>query len=187
MPELADIFRRAGPRYRAVHAGQMLPSHQRAMRDIAECRTSALGSSLYHCDDCGALDYRYHSCPNRHCPKCQKERAQDWLQRTRERLLDQTRHEVQARPVYSLRASGNPDDCRWSQLGNQSTTNQHGLVGRRRSESIGITATSTTATIPSVSAPPASRSTPQAAAQRTVITRHIAFIASTPSKIVDAI
>jgi len=87
MLELADIFRAAGPRYREVHAGQMLPSHRRAMDDILSCRTAALGGSLYRCDDCGALEYSYHSCRNRHCPKCQEERAQDWLQRTRARLL----------------------------------------------------------------------------------------------------
>jgi len=85
--ELADIVRAAGPRYQEAHAGQMLPSHHRAMRDIAACRTSALGGSLYQCDDCGALDYSYHSCRNRHCPKCQEERAQDWLTRVRARLL----------------------------------------------------------------------------------------------------
>jgi len=85
--ELADIVRAAGPRYREVHAERMLPSHHRALRDIVACRTSALGGSLYQCDDCGALDYRYHSCRNRHCPKCQDERAQHWLTRVRARVL----------------------------------------------------------------------------------------------------
>ena len=87
MLELADIVRAAGPRYREVHAGQMRPSHHRTMQDIVACRTPALGGSLYRCDACRALDYRYHSCRNRHCPKCQEERAQDWLDRTRARLL----------------------------------------------------------------------------------------------------
>lgn len=87
MLELADIFRAAGPRYREVHAERLLPSHHRAMRDIVACRTPVLGGSLYRCDDCGALDYSYHSCRNRHCPKCQEERAQDWLERIRARLL----------------------------------------------------------------------------------------------------
>ena len=87
MLELADIFRAAGPRYREVHAGRLLPSHRRAMDDIVTCRTNERGGSLYACDDCGALDYAYHSCRNRHCPKCQEERAQAWLQRTQARLL----------------------------------------------------------------------------------------------------
>ena len=87
MLELADIFRAVLPRYQGAHAGQLLPSHRRAMDDIVQGRTSALGGSLYACDDCGAIDYAYHSCRNRHCPKCQEERAQDWLERVRQRML----------------------------------------------------------------------------------------------------
>ena len=87
MLTLADIFRAAGPAYIEAHAGRMLPSHRRAMDDIVACRTPALGGSLYRCDDCGALEYAYHSCRNRHCPTCQEDRAQDWLERVRARLL----------------------------------------------------------------------------------------------------
>ena len=87
MPELAEILRVAGLAYAQAHAERMLPSHHRAMRDIVACRTPALGGSLYRCDDCGALDYAYHSCRNRHCPKCQADRAQQWLERLRARLL----------------------------------------------------------------------------------------------------
>ena len=85
--ELAGIVRSAGPAYVEAHAGQLLPSHRRALNDIARCRTPALGGSLYRCDDCGTLDYRYHSCRNRHCPKCQEDRAQAWLERVRTRML----------------------------------------------------------------------------------------------------
>ena len=87
MLELADIVRAAGPAYVHAHAGQLLPSQRRALDDIVQCRTPTLGGSLYQCDDCGALDYRYHSCRNRHCPKCQDDRAQHWLARVQQRLL----------------------------------------------------------------------------------------------------
>ena len=87
MVELADIVRAAGPAYVATHAGALLPSQRRALTDLVQCRTAVLGGSLYRCDDCGALDYRYHSCRNRHCPKCQADRAQQWLARVRARLL----------------------------------------------------------------------------------------------------
>jgi len=85
--ELADIVRAAGPAYVATHAGELRPSQRRALTDIVQCRTAALGGSLYRCDDCGVLDYRYHSCRNRHCPKCQADRAQQWLAHVQERLL----------------------------------------------------------------------------------------------------
>jgi hypothetical protein len=87
MLELADIFREAGPAYRAAHASRLLPSHRRAMDDIVQCRTAALGGSVYQCDTCGTRDYAYHSCRNRHCPKCQEDRAQDWLAGVRARML----------------------------------------------------------------------------------------------------
>ena len=87
MLELADIFRVAGPAYRAAHAGRLLPSHRQGMDDIVRCRTAALGGSVYQCDACGARDYAYHSCRNRHCPKCQDDRAQAWLTGIRTRLL----------------------------------------------------------------------------------------------------
>ena len=87
MLELADIVRAAGPAYVHTHAGWLLSSQRRALDDIGQCRTPSLGGSLYRCDDCGALDYRYHSCRNRHCPKCQADRAQHWLDRVRQRLL----------------------------------------------------------------------------------------------------
>ena len=79
MIELAEIFRRYGPRYRAQFGDRLLPSHRHAMWAIEHCRTEALGGHVYHCPDCDASVYLYHSCRNRHCPKCQHEHAQRWL------------------------------------------------------------------------------------------------------------
>lgn len=87
MVELADIVRRAGPEYVHAHAGGLLASQRRALDDIAQCRTAAMGGSVCRCDTCGAIEYHYHSCRNRNCPKCQEDRAQDWLARTQSRLL----------------------------------------------------------------------------------------------------
>ena len=85
--ELAHIFRAAGAAYRRRFGDRMPPSHRRAMHDIERCRTPELGGSLYQCQDCGSPHYAYHSCRNRHCPKCQDDRAQNWLERLRARLL----------------------------------------------------------------------------------------------------
>jgi predicted RNA-binding Zn-ribbon protein involved in translation (DUF1610 family) len=87
MPELADIFRRYGPEYRAKFGGKMLPSHLRAMEDIENCRTEFMGGHVYRCEDCGELHYSYHSCQNRHCPKCMNDRAELWLEKQKELLL----------------------------------------------------------------------------------------------------
>lgn len=87
MVELAEVFHRYGPAYRAKYGAQMLPSHRRAMQDIERCRTPALGGHVYTCPDCGEHEYVYHSCRNRHCPKCQQDRAQLWLEAQQGLLL----------------------------------------------------------------------------------------------------
>jgi hypothetical protein len=85
--ELADIFCRYGPAYRQKYAKKLLPSHRQAMRAIEHCRTEALGGQVYRCAACGETRYSYHSCRNRHCPKCQHEQTEEWLQLQRELLL----------------------------------------------------------------------------------------------------
>jgi hypothetical protein len=77
--ELAEIFRRYGPAYRQKYGSRLLPSHRRALRAIEQCRTEALGGQVYTCPQCEHVEYRYHSCRNRHCPKCQHAQAQAWL------------------------------------------------------------------------------------------------------------
>jgi hypothetical protein len=87
MVELAEVFRQHGEAYRAKYGVRLLPSHRRAMQDIERCRTSALGGHIYTCPDCGQIEYLYHSCRNRHCPKCQNDKAQLWLEAQRDLLL----------------------------------------------------------------------------------------------------
>jgi hypothetical protein len=87
MTELADVFHRYGPQYRAKYGDKILPSHRQAMRDIERCRTPALGGHVYECPDCGETHYLYHSCRNRHCPKCQNDKAQQWLEKQQDLLL----------------------------------------------------------------------------------------------------
>ena len=87
MPELADIFRRHGPQYRSNFADRMPPSHLKAMDDIENCRTESMGGHVYMCDQCGQTRYSYHSCKNRHCPKCGNDSADLWLQTQMDLLL----------------------------------------------------------------------------------------------------
>jgi hypothetical protein len=90
MVEMADIFRLHGPDYRAKFRDRMLPSHLRAMVEIENCRTEALGGQLYFCDQCQDHHYSYHSCKNRHCPKCQNGQANQWLENQKNLLLPVT-------------------------------------------------------------------------------------------------
>jgi hypothetical protein len=87
MPEIADIFRRYGAEYRERFGGAMLPGHQRALRDLADCRTESFGGHLAVCDHCGTWRYSYHSCRNRSCPKCHGNDTDRWLNERRRELL----------------------------------------------------------------------------------------------------
>jgi hypothetical protein len=59
---MADIFRRFGPDYIDRFGSRMLPSHHRAIEDIAACRTKQMGGHLYCCENeaCEQLVYEYH-------------------------------------------------------------------------------------------------------------------------------
>ncbi len=57
------------------------------MRAIEQCRTEVLGGHVYHCETCNEIQYSYHSCRDRHCPKCQNENAQQWLEKQETLLL----------------------------------------------------------------------------------------------------
>ena len=87
MIELAEIVRRYGPDYLEKFGEQLLPSQRAALKAIEQCRTEALGGHVYYCPHCEETCYSYHSCRNRHCPKCQHDAAQTWLEKQRDLLL----------------------------------------------------------------------------------------------------
>jgi hypothetical protein len=84
---LADILGRFAPAYQERYPAALLPSHQRAIRDILACRTPALGGHLWHCPECGQDLYVYHGCHNRACPACHTAQTQQWLSRRQAELL----------------------------------------------------------------------------------------------------
>jgi hypothetical protein len=87
MLEVADIFRQYGSEYLRRFGQAMLPSHRRAFDDLLACRTPALGGHVLVCDQCGRPQYAYHSCRNRHCPKCHGEDTDAWIEARRKELL----------------------------------------------------------------------------------------------------
>jgi hypothetical protein len=85
--ELADIMRQFGPLYLERFSDSILASHKRAIADIQQCRTEAMGGHLYHCDGCGKKVYVYHACRNRHCPACHRDQIHQWLEQRTTELL----------------------------------------------------------------------------------------------------
>jgi hypothetical protein len=83
--ELAEVFARFGAAYQATH--RLVPVQHCAIAAIQACRTEALGGHVERCEACGGLRYHYHSCRNRHCPKCQTLAKERWLAARRAELL----------------------------------------------------------------------------------------------------
>ena len=60
------------------------------MSAIEGCRTAALGGHVARCenDACGHTAIAYNSCRNRHCPKCQGAKPEDWMEARKAELLE---------------------------------------------------------------------------------------------------
>jgi putative transposase/transposase-like zinc-binding protein len=114
--EVADVIRSHGAAFLQKYGSHLTPTQQKALRDLARCRTAALGGHVERCLDCGHERIAYNSCRNRHCPKCQALSRARWLEREATYLLPVEYHhvvftlpaelaelaEVNASPLYNL-------------------------------------------------------------------------------------
>jgi len=67
--------------------GPLPAPSRKVVRDILNCRTSALGGHIQKCDSCDFEKNSYNSCRNRHCPKCQFMARSRWVENRVEDLL----------------------------------------------------------------------------------------------------
>lgn len=80
--EVADSLRKVDL------CNQSFNIHQeKTLRALTLCRTSALGGHVDACDACGNITVSYNSCRNRHCPKCQGHKREEWIQAREQDLL----------------------------------------------------------------------------------------------------
>ena len=77
--EVADVFRQHGSAYLQKYGAATTSEQRRIMNAIASCRTAALGGQVKQCDTCGHTQVFFHSCRDRHCPKCQAAARGEWL------------------------------------------------------------------------------------------------------------
>ena len=86
--EVADIFRKHIRDYQNAHT--LWPDQSRVVSHLLNCRTPNMGGHIDRCDHCGAERIRYHSCRNRHCPKCQQIPRERWLEARKSEVLPVT-------------------------------------------------------------------------------------------------
>jgi hypothetical protein len=89
--EVADIIRAAGPAFFDRSRKWLTWLHVKVLTAILRCRTALLGGHLDACSRCGYQAISYNSCRNRHCPKCQANARDRWLE-ARSRDLLPTRY-----------------------------------------------------------------------------------------------
>ena len=85
--EVAGIFRRFGAAWRATNEAHISLAQRRVMTAIEICRTVELGGHVERCEDCAHTRIAYNSCRNRHCPKCQWQAAEAWLEARKAEVL----------------------------------------------------------------------------------------------------
>jgi hypothetical protein len=83
--EIAHILYHHMDDYKAEHP--LWPEHRKIVSDLLNCRTAHLGGHVERCDTCGTIRITYHSCRNRHCPKCQHMPRERWLEKRKDEIL----------------------------------------------------------------------------------------------------
>jgi len=78
----------------------------RTLNALAVCRTQALGGHVDICTnpECRKVHISYNSCRNRHCPKCQGNKREEWIQAREKELVKAPYYHV----VFTLPCEVNP-------------------------------------------------------------------------------
>lgn len=87
MPTVAAALRQHAPAYFEKYGNRVPLMHRKVLMAIMRCRTGELGGLVYQCTSCSARHWVGRSCGNRHCPNCQKEKTQAWLEMQSQKLL----------------------------------------------------------------------------------------------------
>lgn len=81
--ELGDVLREAMEAY----PYKLDKEQYKAVESIIMCRTKELGGHVKVCDQCGFIRQAYNSCRNRHCPKCQYVKQEQWIDKLAGNLI----------------------------------------------------------------------------------------------------
>ncbi len=100
--EVADILRKHIVDYQDHYP--LFSEHRKIVFDLLNCRSAHLGGHIDRCSNCGMMRIAYHSCRNRHCPKCQNVPRERWLESRKDEILPTSYFHV----VFTLPHELNP-------------------------------------------------------------------------------
>jgi hypothetical protein len=123
--EVADLIRAAGATFQQSSRKWFTWLHLKILTAIVCCRTSVLGGHIDECSSCGHRAISFNSCRNRHCPKCQANARDRWLEARRRELLP-TRY---VHVVFTLPAE-------LARLALQNKSEMYGLLFRSSAETL---------------------------------------------------
>jgi len=99
-PGFADVIERFGDPLQQNLSKQ----GRKVFSQVQACRTSILGGQVLRCDKCHQHHLQYHSCRNRHCPRCGYQASQEWVNARAQDVLPVTYHHL----VFTLPHELNP-------------------------------------------------------------------------------
>ena len=85
--EVAEVVRIAGNRFRNRYRKALAWPQVKVLNATTCCRTQALAGHRKRCERCGHDTLVYHSCRNRHWPKCQTQARNAWVEKRQQELL----------------------------------------------------------------------------------------------------
>ncbi len=87
MPSVAECLRQHGDAFLQQYSDKISLQQRKVLSAVTRCRTGELGHVIFECGGCKRQHWVGRSCGNRHCPSCQHEKTQKWLQKQTDRLL----------------------------------------------------------------------------------------------------
>ncbi len=83
--EVSDIISSC---YHDLHAKYKITQGQvKVLNALLRCRTPESGGHVMRCNQCDHIQQAYNSCRDRHCPKCQYLKQQQWVDKLKSRLV----------------------------------------------------------------------------------------------------
>lgn len=85
--EVSEVLQRNITRIEKLTANSW---QSRTLYALADCRTAKLGGHIDKCTnpECNHIHISYNSCRNRHCPKCQGNKQQEWIAAREKELIN---------------------------------------------------------------------------------------------------
>lgn len=86
MITVQSLFQRHYQEYCEMYSSSY--EQRKVAKAVTNCRTSALGTYAYACEDCDHTAFRNYSCRNRHCPMCQGVNKEIWVDQRKKDILN---------------------------------------------------------------------------------------------------